>query len=116
MKDVILDGDLILDVLVRLASVEYIFYVSLQSFMPCGRIVNVFSFNYYLLFIINFQRSISAALFHIYEILGDPYRRQVPLPRIPNNQAQDSTRDSAQPYVQTFGPYVQMNIGQQKPE
>ena len=45
-------------------------------------------------------------LFVSAEILGDPYRRQVPLPKIPNNQAQDSTRDSDQPYVQTFGLYV----------
>ena len=50
------------------------------------------------------------------EILGDPYRRQVPLPRIPNNQAQDSTWDSAQPYVQTLGTYGQTNLGQRKPE
>ena len=50
------------------------------------------------------------------EILGDPYRRQVPLPSIPNNQAQDSTRDSAHPYVKTFVPYVQTKPGQQKPE
>ena len=50
------------------------------------------------------------------EILNDPYRRQGPLPRVPNNQAQDSTRDSAQPYVQTFGPYVQTNLSQRKPE
>ena len=50
------------------------------------------------------------------EILGDPYRRQVPLPRITNNQAQDSTRDSAQPYVQTLGTYVQTKLGQGKPE
>ena len=49
------------------------------------------------------------------EILGDPYCRQVPLPRISNNQAQDSTRDSAQPYVKTFGMYVQTKLGQQKP-
>ena len=28
---------------------------------------------------------------HGAEILGDPYHRQVPLPRITNNQAQDST-------------------------
>ena len=31
------------------------------------------------------------------KILGDTYHRQVPLPRISNNQAQDSTRDLAQP-------------------
>ena len=29
------------------------------------------------------------------EILGDPYRRQVPIPRIPNNQSQYSTQDLA---------------------
>ena len=45
------------------------------------------------------------------EILGDPYRRQVPLLRIPNNQAQDSTRDSAQPYIQTLGTYGQTKLG-----
>ena len=50
------------------------------------------------------------------EILGDPYRIQVPLPRIPNNQAQDSTRDSAQPYVQTLSTYGQTKLGQRKPE
>ena len=50
------------------------------------------------------------------EILGNSYRRQVPLPSITNNQAQDSTQDSAQPYVQTLGTYVQTKIGQQKPE
>ena len=33
----------------------------------------------------------------IAEILGDPYRRQVPLPRIPDNRAQDSTRDPSHP-------------------
>ena len=50
------------------------------------------------------------------EILGDTNCRQVPLPSILNNQAQDSTRDSAQPYVQTFVTYVQTKLGQQKPE
>ena len=50
------------------------------------------------------------------EILGDPYCRQVPLPRITDNQAQDSTRDSAQPYLQTLGTYGQTKPGQQKPE
>ena len=50
------------------------------------------------------------------EILGDPYCRQVPLPRIPNNQAQESTRASAQPYIQTLGTYGQTNLGQRKPE
>ena len=53
---------------------------------------------------------------HGAEILGDTYRRQVPLPRITNNQAQDSTWDSAQPYVKTLGTYVQTKLGQQKPE
>ena len=50
------------------------------------------------------------------EVLGYTYRRQVPLPRIPNNQAQDSTRDAAHPYVQTFVLYGQANLGQWKPE
>ena len=50
------------------------------------------------------------------EILDDTYRRHVPLMRIPNNQAQDSTQDSAQPYVQTFGTYVQTKLSQQKLE
>ena len=50
------------------------------------------------------------------EILGDTYHRQVPLPRIPNNQAQDSTWDSAQPYVQTLGTYSETKLGQRKPE
>ena len=50
------------------------------------------------------------------EILGNPYCRQVPLPRITNNRAQDSTRDPAHPYVQNFGPYVQTKLGQRKPE
>ena len=50
------------------------------------------------------------------EILNDPYRGQVPLPRIPNNQAQDSTRDSAQQYIQTLGTYGQTKLGQRKPE
>ena len=50
------------------------------------------------------------------EILGDPYRRQVPLSRISNNQAQDSKRDSDQPYVQTLGTYGQTKLGQRKPE
>ena len=50
------------------------------------------------------------------EILGDPYRRQVPLPRITNNQAQDPTRDSAHPYVKTLGTYGQKKLGQRKPE
>ena len=50
------------------------------------------------------------------EILGDPYLRQVPLPRITNNQAQDSTRDSAQPYVQTLGTYGQTKLVKKKPE
>ena len=50
------------------------------------------------------------------EILGDAYRRQVPLPRIPDNRAQDSTRDSAHPSVQTFGTSVQTKLFQQKPE
>ena len=48
------------------------------------------------------------------EILGDTYCRQVLLPRITNNQAQDSTRDSAQPYVQTLGTYGQTKLGQKK--
>ena len=50
------------------------------------------------------------------EILGDPYRRQVPPPMIPNNRAQDSTRDPAHPYVQTFGTSVQTKLVQQKPK
>ena len=50
------------------------------------------------------------------EILGGPYRRQVPLTRITNNQAQDSTRDSAQPYVQTLGMYGETKLSQRKPE
>ena len=50
------------------------------------------------------------------EILGDHYRRQVPLPRIPDNRAQDSTHDPAHPYVQTFGTFVQTKLGQRKPE
>ena len=50
------------------------------------------------------------------KILGDPYRRQVPLPRIPDNRAQDSTRDPAHPYVKTFGTSVQMKLGQRKTE
>ena len=50
------------------------------------------------------------------EILGNPYRRQVPLPRIPDNRAQDSTRDLSHPYVQTFGTSVQTKLCQRKPE
>ena len=50
------------------------------------------------------------------EILGDPYCIQVPLSSIPNNQAQDSTRDSSHPYVQTSGTHGQTKHGQQKPE
>ena len=45
------------------------------------------------------------------EILADTYRRQVPLPRITNNQAQDSTRYSVQPYVQTLGIYGHTKLG-----
>ena len=45
------------------------------------------------------------------EIFGDTYHRQVPLPMITNNQEQDSTRDSAQSYVETFGLYVQTKLG-----
>ena len=41
------------------------------------------------------------------EILGNPYHRQVPLPRIPDNRAQDSTRDPDHPSVQTFGTSIQ---------
>ena len=50
------------------------------------------------------------------EIPGDPYCRQVPLPRIKNNQAQDSTRESAQPYVHTLGTYGKKKLGQREPE
>ena len=50
------------------------------------------------------------------KILGDPYLRQVSLTRIPDNLAQDSIRDPAHPYLQTFGTSVQMKLGQQKPE
>ena len=53
---------------------------------------------------------------HGAEILGDTYRIQVLLPRITNNQVQDSTWDSAQPYVQTLGTYVQTKLGQGKSE
>ena len=56
------------------------------------------------------------AWYHIAEILGDPYHRQVPLPRITNNRAQDSTRDAAHPYVQTLGTSVQTNLCQRKTE
>ena len=50
------------------------------------------------------------------EILGDTYHRQVPLPRITNNQSQESTCDPAHPCVQTFGTSVQMKRFQRKPE
>ena len=50
------------------------------------------------------------------EIFGNTNRTQVPLPRIPNNQAQESTRDSVQPYIQTLGTYGQTKLGQRKPE
>ena len=50
------------------------------------------------------------------EIFGDPYRRQVPISRISNNQAQYSKRDSDQPYVQTLGTYSQTKLGQRKPK
>ena len=50
------------------------------------------------------------------EILGDPYHRQVPLPRIPDKQAQDSTRDRDLRYIQTLVTSVQKNICQRKPE
>ena len=50
------------------------------------------------------------------EILGDPYHRQVPLPRITDNRSHDSTRDPAHPSVQTFGTSVQTKLCQQKPE
>ena len=50
------------------------------------------------------------------EILVYPYRRQVPLPRIPNNRAQESTRDPAHPSIQTFITLVQTKLCQQKPE
>ena len=36
--------DTTLAIFIRLASVWYVFYVSLQSFMTCGRIVKEFSF------------------------------------------------------------------------
>ena len=50
------------------------------------------------------------------EILGNTYRRQVPLLRIPNDRAQDSTRDPANPSVQTFSTSVQTKLFQRKPE
>ena len=49
------------------------------------------------------------------EILGDTYHRQVPLPRIPDNRAKDSSRDPAHPSVQTFGTYVKPKLFQHKP-
>ena len=52
----------------------------------------------------------------IAEILGDPYRIQIPLPRIPDNQAQDSTRDPAHPSIQTFGTSVKKKLCKKKPE
>ena len=63
-----------------------------------------------------FVRTKNTCIKQVAEILGDPYCRQVPLPRIPNNQAQYSTRDSAQPYVQTLGTYGQTKLSQKKPE
>ena len=50
------------------------------------------------------------------EILGDNYRRQVPLPRITDNRAQYSRCDPAHPSVQTFVTSVQTKLCQQKPE
>ena len=44
------------------------------------------------------------------EIIGDPYHRQVPLPRIPDNRAQGSTRDPAHPSVQNFVTSVQTKL------
>ena len=49
------------------------------------------------------------------EILGDPYHRKVPLPRITDNQEQDPTRDPDHPSIQTFGTSVQTKLLQQKP-
>ena len=50
--------------LVRLASVEYIFYQSLHSFMTCGRSVKEFLFLSYFLFAINFQQLIATQSLH----------------------------------------------------
>ena len=76
MSDVLLDGYQLLDGLVRLVSVEYIFYGSLHSFMTYGRSVKEFLFISYFLFLINCQRSLSAALFRIrsQSSLPDRYR------------------------------------------
>ena len=60
--EVMLSTDKILAIFVCLASVWYVFYESLQSFMTCGRSVKEFSFISYFLFIINPQRVLSAAL------------------------------------------------------
>ena len=48
-----------------LVSVRYIFYISLQTFMTCGRIIKQFSFVSYFLFLINPQQFLSASLFCI---------------------------------------------------
>ena len=58
--------DTILAVFVRIASVWYVFYLSLQSFMTCGRGVKELSFISYFLFLINPQHELSADLFRIF--------------------------------------------------
>ena len=52
--------DTMLEIFVCLASVYYVFYVSLQSFMTCGLSVKELSITYYFLFLINLQCAIRA--------------------------------------------------------
>ena len=54
--------DTMLAIFVCLASIWYIFYVSLQSFMTCGQSVKEFSFISYFLFLINLQRALPSSL------------------------------------------------------
>ena len=56
----------ILAVFVRLASICYVFYISLQSFMTFRQSVKELSFIFYFLFIINPQRALIADLFRIF--------------------------------------------------
>ena len=65
MRDLILDGDLLLDVLVHITSIEYVFFISPHIFMACGRSFKEFSFVSYILFLIKCQQSLSASLFRI---------------------------------------------------
>ena len=91
-------GNIFTDVFVRIASVNYVFYISLQSFMTCGRSVKekIFSFiSYYILF---FNPS-TITCAHIFSLAN----HSLPNPLLPDRSLQNNHSPIA-PFPRSLAP------------